>query len=85
MLASRWPRPTRSRSLGRLGGPRRRVHGQIVANDQAQGLHALGHQLVHLQLDHAAVVAQLNQIAPDLVGDPADHLARLQDAQDVSA
>ena len=50
---------------------------QVVADDQgAVGVHA-GHQLVELQGEQPAVGAQLDHVAGDLVGDPADHLQPL--------
>ena len=57
---------------------------QVVADDQgAVGVDA-GHQLVELQGEQPAVGAELDDVAGDLVGDPADHLQPLHDGDRVA-
>ena len=66
---------------------RRRVRGrrpparQVVADDQLAVLLDAGDQLVELQDEQPAVGAELDDVALDLVGDPAHHLQPLGDAR----
>ena len=61
----------------------RRAAGHVVPRDQLPlRLHA-GQQLVQLQGQQPAVGAELDDVALDLVGDPADHLQPLGDAHRV--
>ena len=57
---------------------------EVVLADEAQvGEHAAG-ELLELQLDEPAVEAELDDVALDLLGDPAHHLRALQHGDDVA-
>ena len=56
----------------------------VVAQDQRQALGDAGAQLLGLEVDEPAVGPELDEVALDLLGDPAHHLARLEHRHDVA-
>ena len=58
--------------------------GQVVADDQLAVVAEAAGQLLELEGEQPAVGAELDDVAGDLVADPADHLEALQHAGDVA-
>ena len=56
----------------------------VVAQHEPQALVDPGAELLGLEVDQPAVGAQLDEVALDLLGDPAHHLAGLEHGDDVA-
>ena len=58
--------------------------GQVVADDELAVVAQAAGELLELEGEQAAVGAELDDVAGDLVADPAHHLEALQHAGDVA-
>ena len=70
----------RDRLIGEVGV----VVGQVVPNHVPTLVLDAGEQLVELEASQPAVGAELDDVALDLLGDPADHLGPLEDGDHVA-
>ena len=70
-------------SLEHLGGLLRLARGLVVVDDRRLVARDVLHELVELHADQAALAAELDAVALDLLGHPRRHLGALDDHEHV--